>query len=154
MELKRLDQQSFQPNVCLGQNKYLRVAGFSSGKTRYGRSSLLFYFIKIVNIDIAMFTTPPAPLPYPTSEREPFFFLNATSPLCTIKSTCLITIDNLENIISRVHDLVDSGMLNAIYFEFLICSSNSFVTCFLNIILLKDSSHINITYIILYSLIH
>ena len=66
----------------------------------------------------------------------------------------LITIDNLENIVSRLHDLVDSGMLNAIYFEFLICSSNSVVTCFLNIFLLKDPSHINITYNILCSLIH
>ena len=43
MELQRLDQQSFQPNVCLGQNKCLRVSGFSSGKTKYGRLALLFY---------------------------------------------------------------------------------------------------------------
>ena len=26
-------------------------------------------------------------------------FSNVTSPLCTIKSTCLITVDNLENIV-------------------------------------------------------
>ena len=81
-------------------------------------------------------------------------FSNATSPLCTIKSTCLITIDNLENIVSCLHDLVASGMLNVIYFECLICSSNSVVTCFLNIFLLKDHSRINITYNILCSLIY
>ena len=48
MELQRFDQQSFQPNL-LGQNKCLRVSGFSSGKTRYGRPALLFYFITTVN---------------------------------------------------------------------------------------------------------
>ena len=33
------------------------VSGFSSEKTRYGRSALSFYFTKLFYIDIAFFTT-------------------------------------------------------------------------------------------------
>ena len=34
----------------------LCVSGFSSGKNRYGRSPLSFYFTKLFYIDIALFT--------------------------------------------------------------------------------------------------
>ena len=37
----------------------LCVSGFSSGKTRYGRSPLLFYFTKLFYIDIAFSTFSP-----------------------------------------------------------------------------------------------
>ena len=37
MELQRLDQQSFQPNVCLDQNKCLRVSALEKQGMGIGR---------------------------------------------------------------------------------------------------------------------
>ena len=37
--------------------KHMCVSGFSSGKTRYGRSALSLYFVKIFYIKIAFFNT-------------------------------------------------------------------------------------------------
>ena len=65
MELQRLDQQSFQPNICLGQNKCLRVSALEK-RGMVGRHYYYYFFIiEIVYIDIALFTTPPPPPPPP-----------------------------------------------------------------------------------------
>ena len=67
MELHRLDQQSFQPNICLGQNKCLRVSALEK-RGMVGRHYYYYYYyiIEIVYIDIALFTTrPPSPTPPP-----------------------------------------------------------------------------------------
>ena len=60
MELQRLDQQSFQPNICLGQNQCLRVSALEKrGMVGCHYYYIYFFIIEIVYIDIALFTPPP-----------------------------------------------------------------------------------------------
>ena len=63
MELQRLDQQSFQPNICLGQNKCLRFSALEK-RGMVSRHYYYFFIIKIVYIAIALFTTPSPPPPF------------------------------------------------------------------------------------------
>ena len=65
MELQRLDQQSFQSNICLDQNKCLSVLALEK-RGMVGRHYYYYFFfiiIEIVYIDIVLFTTP-HPLPH------------------------------------------------------------------------------------------